>query len=289
MSIIGYNQLLAFLNLLEQGQEPTQQDDALAPRTPSPHHVEYLFISAHARNTAVDPKALTPEFSRKQHAYETFERILRIISPTIRILHVFFIFYRNFLLLPQSLPALQELSLHGPMDSLSNDGEASVFPSLRHLHITSPFPPRYLTGKLAYIAPELRNFRLSAPEHNEEFLMELKAALGELGVEEGGGSTSTSVNRLSVFIHCPGKPQDNWMDMLDLYDRQMLFLNRLAEEYKVFVRLLPPLRYGLFRTVSIQDAEVAWMQSVTGRSWWSPDYAISSDIYVVDSNKTAQN
>ncbi|KAE9407439.1 hypothetical protein BT96DRAFT_1042382 [Gymnopus androsaceus JB14] len=184
------------------------------------------------------------------------------------------------------------------MDSLCNNEETSIFPSLRHLHITSPFPPRYLTGKLAHIAPELRHFRLSAPDHNEEFLVELKAVLGQLGIEEGGESVpmssgsipsqdSTAAKRLSIFIHCPGKPQDNWMELLDLYDRQMLFLNRLAEEYKVFVRLLPPLRYSLFRTVSIQDAEAAWMQSVAGRSWWALDYAISNDIYVVDPNINA--
>ncbi|KIK59301.1 hypothetical protein GYMLUDRAFT_44667 [Collybiopsis luxurians FD-317 M1] len=324
MSIIGYNQLVAFLNILEQEQAQTQQQHSDEPDRPSLRHVKYLFISAHARNTAVDPKALTPEFSRKARAYEAFERILRIIAPTIRVLHVFFIFYRTFLLLPLSLPVLQELSLHGPINCPSVNGEPSIFPALRHLHISSPFPPRYLTGKLARIAPELKHFRLSAPDHNEEFLVELQAILSELSVElEGGGGSETGAGsgtgtgtgtgmgagegndtssedsasdsssnssstssaddaRMCIFIHCPGKPQDNWMDLLNIYHRQMVALHRLAEEYKVLVKLLPPLRYSLFRTVSIQDAEVAWMQSVTGRSWWAPDYVVSNDVYVAD-------
>ncbi|KAE9407440.1 hypothetical protein BT96DRAFT_132868 [Gymnopus androsaceus JB14] len=45
MSIIGYDQLLAFLNLLEQEQEPTQQDNhaLVPPPTPYPRPVKYLF------------------------------------------------------------------------------------------------------------------------------------------------------------------------------------------------------------------------------------------------------
>ncbi|KAF5381182.1 hypothetical protein D9757_007857 [Collybiopsis confluens] len=279
MSIIGYNQLLAFLSLLEQ--EVAQQQAGGPAHRQIVRHVEYLFISANARNTAVDPKALVPEYSRKERAYEAFERILRIVSRTLRVLHVFFIFYRTFLLLPLGLPVLQELSLHGPVDCLNTNGEVSTFPSLRHLHITSPFPLRHLTGKLAHIAPGLRHFRLSAPDHNEQFLVELQTILGELSVEEGAGVDPDSGERTCLFIHCPGRPSDNWMDLLSIYQRQMLALHRLAEEYKVSVRLLPPLRYSVVRTVCIQDAEAAWVESVTGRSWWSPDYLVSNDVYVV--------
>ncbi|KAF5343564.1 hypothetical protein D9758_012960 [Tetrapyrgos nigripes] len=70
ISIIGYDQLHSFALLLEN--------------TPaSLRRVRFLFISAHVRNTAVDPRVLDSEYQRKDDAYKAYERVLRGIRTIV--------------------------------------------------------------------------------------------------------------------------------------------------------------------------------------------------------------
>ncbi|KAK7438452.1 hypothetical protein VKT23_018065 [Stygiomarasmius scandens] len=273
ISIIGYNQLQSFASLL-------------AETPPSFRRVRFLFIAAHARNTAEDPRVLDSEYQRKEDAYKAYERVLWSVRDTVEMLHVFFIFYRSFLLVPVDLPVLTELALHGRMDM---DGPTGIkihnglrLPALKHLYITSPFPPRHITSGLTVLTPALEHLRLSVPDHVESFLSELQHVLQYLAsctdaAETGAHAQSeTSVLRLkTVLLHCPSKPKDNWMNRMDRYDEQMRLLHELVSEHARtgLVKLVSPLKMGLFRTVTIEDAEGSWNARVNGRdAWWEDGF-----------------
>ncbi|KAK0493245.1 hypothetical protein EDD18DRAFT_1406115 [Armillaria luteobubalina] len=239
ISIIGYEQLVAFAAALER-------------TPPSLRRVRYIFISAHARSTAENPKAITSEYSRRAKAYAAFEQILQYITGTVEVLHAFFIFYRPFPLLPVNLPLLRET------DALRL---ARWFPCLRHLYLSPLSSPSYLTGQISKLTPGLINLRLAAPEHSQSFVPELEKILQTLEEE-------SDLTLRKVFVHCPLKPQDNWLNMMDMYEETMASLRRLLSQHQQRLVLLSPLRMGLFRTVTIQDAEVAWSESISGRCWW---------------------
>ncbi|KAF8162711.1 hypothetical protein B0H34DRAFT_291543 [Crassisporium funariophilum] len=248
VSVIGYNQLFAFADLVENTPLPLRQ-------------VRCIFISAHPRQTASDPKALTPEYARRQQAYAAVGRILQAISSCVKVVHAFFIFYRPFPLLPVSLPALEELTVHGPTEtSMIGMDESIQFTKLRHLHLTSFCSPSYILGSVSKLTPSLAHLRLSAPEHSINFVVELQSIL----------ENSTSVLPIDlqrIYIHLPTEPKDNLMGMLDTYRTTVSALNSIANSHD-WIILLPPLRLGMFRTISIQDAEDSWSRSASGISWW---------------------
>ena len=57
------------------------------------------------------------------------------------------------------------------------------------------------------------------------------------------------------------------MGMLDTYRSTVSALSSIADVHD-WIILLPPLRLGMFRTISIQDAEEAWSRSAAGMTWW---------------------
>jgi len=247
VSIIGHHQLLAFADLIERIPPPECQ-------------VRWLFISAHPRNTASDPKALTPEYARRQQAYLAVARVLRVIASSVRLIHAFFVFYRPFSLLPVSLPHLEELALHGPIETSREDDEEANFQSLKHLHLTSFCSPSYISRMLLKHTSALVDLRFSAPENSLSFIDELTDVLATADV-------SLPRNLHKLYIHVPTEPKDNFMSMLDTYRSTVTSLQALAAAHPKLV-LLPPLRLGMFRTISIQDAEKAWSESTAGKRWW---------------------
>ena len=246
ISVIGHVQLFSFADILE--------------KTPAPYsNVRSLLISAHPRNTASDPRALTPEYARRQQVYLAVARILRVVSPSIKVIHAFFVFYRPFPLLPIGLPELEELALHGPMETSTNfEDDVIAFPALKHLHVTSCCSPSYISRRILKHTPSLLHLRFSAPENSPTFTSELRDMLNNV---DGPPSLE------KIFIHLPTKPKDNFMAMLDSYRETVAALNDLAAQYPRLT-LLPPLCLGMFRTISIEDAEHAWAESVAGRTWW---------------------
>jgi len=248
ISVIGYNQLLAFADLVENTPLHLRQ-------------VKCIFISAHPRSTASDPRALTPEYARRQQAYAAVGRILKAISSFVTIVHAFFVFYRPFPLLPVSLPALVELTVHGPTETLMDFDENIQFQSLKHLHLSSFCSPFYILGSVSKLTPSLAHLRLSAPEHSVNFVLELKAIL------DSTESVLLPPDLERIFIHLPTKPKDNLMGMLDTYRSTVSALSSITSLHD-WIILLPPLRLGMFRTISIQDAEEAWARSTAGMTWW---------------------
>jgi hypothetical protein len=248
ISVIGYNQLLAFADLVEQTPLHLRQ-------------VRCIFLSAHPRSTASNPKGLTPEYARRQQAYAAVGRILKAISSFVTIVHAFFIFYRPFPLLPVSLPALVELTVHGPTETSSDLIDESIqFKALKHLHLSSFCSPFYILKNVSKLTPSLAHLRLSAPEHSINFALELKAIL-----DNTQSVLPPDLER--IYIHLPTKPKDNLMGMLDKYRNTVSALSSIADVHD-WIILLPPLRLGMFRTISIQDAEEAWSRSATGMTWW---------------------
>ena len=246
ISVIGYNQLLAFADLVENTPLHLRQ-------------VKCIFLSAHPRSTASDPKALTPEYARRQQAYAAVGRILKAISSFVTIVHAFFVFYRPFPLLPVSLPALVELTVHGPTETSIDIDENIQFKSLKHLHLSSFCSPFYIRS-VSKLTPSLAHLRLSAPEHSVNFVLELKTIL-----DNTESVLPPDLER--IFIHLPTQPKDNLMGMLDTYGSTVSALNSIASVHDRII-LLPPLRLGMFRTISIQDAEEAWSRSALGMTWW---------------------
>ena len=248
ISVIGYNQLLAFADLVESTPLHLRQ-------------VKCIFMSAHPRSTASEPKALTSEYARRQQAYTAVGRILKAISSVVTIVHAFFVFYRPFPLLPVSLPALVELTVHGPTEtSIDLIDENIQFKSLKHLHLSSFCSPLYILRSVSKLTPSLSHLRLSAPEHSTNFVLELKAIL-----DNTESVLPPDLER--IFIHLPTKPKDNLMGMLDTYRSTVSALSSIADVHD-WIILLPPLRLGMFRTISIQDAEEAWSRSAAGMTWW---------------------
>lgn len=249
LAVIGYEQLVAFAEIIENTPEDFRR-------------VRTIFISAHSWEIASDSKALSEDFTRRYKAHAAVERILRTISPYVEVIHAFFIFNRPFPLLPVKLPALTELTLHGPMDGTVTVDEKISFSSLKHLHLTTFCDPSYILTKMIKITPLLTHLRISAPEHSHTFVDRLRAAL----------DTSTAhlpPDFEKMFIHAPTAPNTKWMQGMDmsLYEHTISSLEHLSQERSWLV-LLAPLRLGLFRMITIQDAEKAWLQSNAGKTWW---------------------
>ena len=244
IAVIGQTQLFAFADLIEH----------------TPIHlrrVDCIFLSAHSRHTASDPRALSPEYVRKQDVYYALERILRAISSCVRIIHAFFVFIRPFALLPVSLPALEELVIHGPMD-ISIDVDHSIqFTALKHLNLTTPCHPAVLLDKVLQLTPSLVTLCITASDRSSLHAIGWSAIIKS--------SFPTHLRR--ILIHVPTKPKGEFVETLGVYNRIMLALRVLADSDQR-VTLLLPIQLHLFSMVSIQDAEATWNVSAAGIPWW---------------------
>jgi len=249
LAVIGYEQLVAFAEIIEN-----TPDDFRRVRT--------IFISAHSRGIASDSKALPVDYARRYKAHAAVERILHTISPYVEVVHAFFIFARPFPLLPVKLPALAELTVHGPMDANTAVDENIYFSSLKHLHLTTFNDPSFILTQMIRITPLLTHLRFSAQDHSHIFVDRLREAL-----EPSPTKFPPAFEKL--YIHAPTAPNRKWMQGMDvtLYEHTISSLERLSQERSCLV-LLPPLRLGLFRMITIQDAEKAWLQSNAGKTWW---------------------
>ncbi|PPQ78346.1 hypothetical protein CVT25_011629 [Psilocybe cyanescens] len=251
VAVVGHAQLHAFAALIE--------------RTPlSLRRVACIFVSAHSRQTASDPRLLAPEYVQRQDAYAAVGRILRAIAPCVRVVHAFFVFYRPFILLPVSLPALEELTLHGPLDSSAALDRDIEFPALRHLDLTSSCAPSYVLDKVLKLTPRLAHLRISASDRSELVANDWSALVS---VEDKRWALPGHLER--IYVHAPTQPgRDAYTQLQEqFYGRIMRALEFLAETDERVV-LLRPLQYDLFSMVSIQTAITTWSASADGIHWW---------------------
>lgn len=123
--VLGLTQLFAFADLLE--------------RTPSPlRRVKHILLSSKSLREAADQHlflADKPETQKMVHSVG--ERILRAITPSVRVLHAFFMIdpSSTCVLLPVSLPVLEELVIHGLL-GMAGPGTDIEFISLKRLTLT---------------------------------------------------------------------------------------------------------------------------------------------------------
>ncbi|KAF8874776.1 hypothetical protein CPB84DRAFT_560788 [Gymnopilus junonius] len=247
VTIVGHQQLVAFANLIEDTPQELRR-------------VQCIFISAHSRHTTSNPRALSPEYTQRRESYAAVERLLRAIAEWVKIIHVFFVFYRPFVLLPVELPVLEELTLHGPLETSAEHDLEIQFKSLKHLHLTSSCAPSYLIHKILKLAPSLIHLCISASDRSGAVANEWMSLLTDKDL-------ALPSHLESIYIHAPNRPGDEFVQLVALYEGIM---NALKELQKADNRVVlhEPLRLALFSMISIQEAISMWSRSVIGKPWW---------------------
>jgi len=136
LAIVGVRQIMAATTMLES-------------TPPQFRRVKHLFLSGGPqRETSGELEA---DFTRDweynvgsavhfEGACKAFSRILELVAPTLLSFYLVSEISRNCTLLPVSMPALVDLTVHCPFPSApwDYDEEASDFPSLRRLRIVGP-------------------------------------------------------------------------------------------------------------------------------------------------------
>jgi hypothetical protein len=243
VSLIGHAQLYAFADLVERTPEHLRR-------------VKCIFVSAHSRETAILPRTIAPEYHRRMDVYAAFKRILTAIAPCVQIVHVFFVFFRPFVLLPIGLPLLEELVIHGSLEPSTTLVDQNVqFPSLKHLWLTSSGSPTFLLQKVLPLAPTLHHLRLS------EIKSEIHA--DEWKTVRTDPSSAFPAHLKRIIIHKPTDPKLGRRP----YEIVMSELNELAEHDSRIV-LLPPFKLDMFSMIELQAAEATYAASITGVLWW---------------------
>lgn len=247
VTIVGHKQLFAFADLIEN--------------TPSElRRVQCIFISAHSRHTTSNPRALSPEYTQRREAYSAVKRILRAIAEWVKVIHVFFVFYRPFVLLPVELPVLEELVLHGPLETSADHDLKIEFKSLKHLHLTSSCAPSYLMQQILKLTPSLIHLCISASDRSGAVAGEWMSMLTNEDLK-----LPSHLER--IYIHAPSRPGEEFVQLVSLYERIMNALKEL-EKADRRVMLRNALRLDLFSMISIQEAINMWNLSVIGKPWW---------------------
>ena len=144
------------------------------------------------------------------------------------------------------------------MDPLAEEIQSASF---NHLHIFTCYSPLYILGTVAKLTSNLKHLRISALEHYSDFVDELKDIL-----ENTTMPLPTHLAKLCSYS--PTEPKDNWVWWIFINGRWLrAALEGLSAEYP-WIQLLPLLWLGMFNTLSIEDTEVAWLDSCFGLQWW---------------------
>ena len=247
VAVIGPLQLLAFADMIE-----------IVPA--EFRHVRCIFISAHSRHLNSSPRALSPEYTQRKAAYAALKRILFAISDWVRIVHTFFVFYRPFVLLPVELPILEELTVHGPLETSTDHGLDIKFNSLKRLHLTSSCSPVYLMYRVLKLAPSLTDLCISASDRSGAVADQWSSMTENAGLK-------LPEHLVNVYIHTPNRPRDDFVQLLSLHGGIMDALKKLEQaDNRIILR--DPLRLDLFSMIPIQEAIDMWTLSITGTPWW---------------------
>jgi hypothetical protein len=224
--VIGERQVAAFADLIEQ--------------TPSHlRRVDCIFLSP------------SPGHNRPASEYSTLERILRAISSSVRIIHAVFERVRPFVLLPVSLPVLEELVVQGYIDPFTTVNDSVQFTALKHL--TLACHPDVLKTVLA-LTPSLIDLRMSTSIYHPRGW--------------SAAAESRFPTRLQrIFIHTPSENRVAVHSEFGIpsYNRVMLSLRALSDaDHRI--SLFPPLQLSYPRMYSTEEIVAAWSASVFGFS-----------------------
>jgi hypothetical protein len=232
--VIGERQLLAFADLIEQ--TPTHL-----------RRVDSIIFSSSTRHV-LDPYSLISENTCQLDVYPVLERILRAISSTVRIIHALFLRQRPFILLPVSLPVLEELIMQGPIHMSATVNDSIQLTALKHLSFACNAA---LLENVLKLTPSLINLQLTAT---------IQDADGLPAIVKSG--FPTHLQRIS--IHTPTRPHPMMPERVLFYNRVMHSLRFLADaDHRVL--LLHPLRFDLLGVTSLM---ATWSASVAGIPWW---------------------
>lgn len=245
IAVVGYLQLSAFAELLE--------------RTPVQYrHVQCMFLSTSSRQITSDMAVISTEYSQRGQTYAVLERILCVIAPYVKIIHAFFVFNRPFILLPVSLPVLEELTLHGPSETSAVLNTRIQFESLKRLNMTSSCSPSFVVDKILKLTPSLTHLRLCASERSERVFN----GWSSMATNQEVGFPS---HLKRILIHAPHQPIIvDYPELLQLYDRIISALCSLGQVDRR-ISLLPPIRHGMFSMISIDSAMSIWSEN--GKQW----------------------
>jgi hypothetical protein len=217
IAVIGEERLRAFADLLEQ--------------TPSHlRHVKCFFLFYHS-------------YYYLRTDLRVLKRILHAISSSVRIIHAAFGWARPFVLLPVSLPVLEELVVHGPIDIPRTVYDSIEFIALKYLSFTCN--PAFLFANMLRLTPSLVNLRIW-PAH--KFLNAWSAT--------AHSGFPTHIQR--IFIHPPDIADVR--GRFDLYNSLMNTLCHLADTDNR-VSFLPPLQLDLVNMTPIEQIVATWNAS----------------------------
>ena len=234
IAVIGERQLLAFADLIEQ--TPTHL-----------RRVHFILFSSSAPQVTLDHLLISAN-TRQLDLYPVLERILRAISSTVRIIHALFLWQRPFILLPVSLPVLEELVMQGPIHMSATVNDSIQLPALKHLNFACNAA---LLENLLKLTPSLINLQLTAA---------IQDADGLPAIVESG----FPIHLQRISIHTPTRPYPMMPEHLLFYNRVMHSLQLLADaDHRVL--LLYPLRFDLLGTETLM---ATWSASVAGIPWW---------------------
>jgi len=227
IAVFGDRQLAAFADLIEQ--TPTHL-----------RRVDCIFICY--RNHNGQPTE-----------YSVLEQVLCAISSSVRIIHAVFVWSRPFVLLPVSLPVLEELIMYGSINTTIAVKYSTQFAVLKHLSLSCG--PTFLLENVLRLTPSLVNLSISASVDHED---------GWLKVAKSGFPTYLQ----HIFIHTPTKPNPAFTTSQPCYDSVMRSLSLLVDADNR-VSLLLPLRFNLLNMTSLNKSMATWYASAAGIPWWS--------------------
>jgi hypothetical protein len=164
----------------------------------------------------------------------------------VRIIHTYFVFVSPFVPLPVSLPVLEELVVHGPLQASTTIDKSSIqFTALKHLSISCH--PDFLKNVLSR-TPSLVNLRISASTLHSTWW----STIAEYGFP-------AYLQRILIQT-----PTQTDVFFKDSHNRTMFSLRALADaDNRVAL-----LKRDLSSEISIQEAEAMWEVSAVGIPWW---------------------
>ncbi|KAF8653241.1 hypothetical protein AX16_004069 [Volvariella volvacea WC 439] len=215
---------------------------------PERRRVKFLFISMIQEQSKM--AAIKFEYHRRDAFAIEYQELLRLIAPTLEILHACMDYALPFYLIPPQspLPVLRELTIFdGPkMGAPPHPAQFPDLPRLQHVHLVNP--TTQLPKHLAAYPQSIVNLRISATWI--QGCLNLMDGMAEKTNPLGAGST--------VWLSSPREPERRWREVTGA-------VRRLTRE-REWLKLLP--ERHKYQPAGPVAAREAWLERLTGYTWW---------------------